>query len=61
MYIYEHMTSDPITISSEILLPEARLLLNEYDFRHLPVVDEKRRLIGIITDRDLVISVIAEG
>ena len=53
MYIYEHMTSDPITISSEILLPEARLLLNEYDFRHLPVVDEKRRLIGIITDRDL--------
>ncbi len=53
MYIYEHMTPDPITISSEILLPEARLLLNEYDFRHLPVVDEKRRLIGIITDRDL--------
>ena len=53
MYIYEHMTSDPITVSSEIFLPEARLLLNEYDFRHLPVVDEKRKLIGIITDRDL--------
>jgi len=53
MYIYEHMTPDPITISSEIFLPEARLLLNEYDFRHLPVVDENNRLIGIITDRDL--------
>ncbi len=53
MYIHEHMTSDPITISSEIFLPEARMLLNEYDFRHLPVVDGERKLIGIITDRDL--------
>jgi acetoin utilization protein AcuB len=53
MYIHEHMTPDPITISSEIFLPEARLMLNEYDFRHLPVVDGENRLIGIITDRDL--------
>jgi len=53
MYICEHMTPDPITISSEVFLPEARQLLNECYFRHLPVVDEKRRLIGIITDRDL--------
>jgi len=53
MYICEHMTPDPITISSEVFLPEARQLLNECYFRHLPVVDEKRRLVGIITDRDL--------
>lgn len=53
MYILEHMTPDPITVSSEIFLPEARLILNENDFRHLPVVDRDRKLIGIITDRDL--------
>ncbi len=53
MYICEHMTPDPITISSEVFLPEARRILNEYYFRHLPVVDSRRRLIGIITDRDL--------
>jgi len=53
MYIYEHMTPDPITISSDILLPEARQILNEYNFRHLPVIDEKNQIIGIITDRDL--------
>ena len=47
------MTPDPITISSETFLPEARQILNEYHFRHLPVVDGGRKLLGIITDRDL--------
>lgn len=53
MYISEHMTHDPLTISPETLLPEARQVLNEYYFRHLPVVDLERKLIGIISDRDL--------
>lgn len=53
MKISDYMTSDPITISSATLLPEARQILNEYRIRHLPVVDGNRRLIGIITDRDL--------
>jgi acetoin utilization protein AcuB len=53
MYILRHMTPDPITISPAMLLPEARALLNEYHFRHLPVVDEYGKLVGILTDRDL--------
>ena len=53
MYISRHMTSDPITVSPAMLLPEARALLNEYHFRHLPVVDEQGRLVGMLTDRDL--------
>ena len=53
MYISNYMTSDPITVAPELLLPEARRILNEYDIRHLPVVDEERRLIGIVSDRDL--------
>lgn len=36
-----------------MLLPEARTLLNDYHFRHLPVVDEKGFLVGMLTDRDL--------
>jgi len=47
------MTPDPITVSPAMLLPEARALLNEYHFRHLPVVDEHGKLVGILTDRDL--------
>ena len=53
MYISRHMTSDPITVSPAMLLPEARALLNDYHFRHLPVVDEQGKLVGMLTDRDL--------
>jgi len=53
MYISRHMTSDPITVSPDMLLPEARSLLNDYHFRHLPVVDRQGMLVGMLTDRDL--------
>lgn len=53
MYISEYMTSGPVTISSAVLLPEARRILNEYNIRHLPVVDGENRLVGIVSDRDL--------
>ena len=53
MLISRHMTSDPITVSATMLLPEARALLNEYHFRHLPVVDGEGLLVGMLTDRDL--------
>ena len=53
MYISRHMTSEPITVSPAMLLPEARTLLNEYHFRHLPVVNEQGELVGMLTDRDL--------
>jgi len=53
MYISEYMTSNPVTVGPKLPLPEARRILNEFHFRHLPVVDEENRLIGIITDRDL--------
>jgi acetoin utilization protein AcuB len=53
MYISRHMTTDPITVSPAMHLPEARALLNDYHFRHLPVVDEQGVLVGMLTDRDL--------
>ncbi len=53
MYISEYMTSDPITISSAVFLPEARRILNEFHIRHLPVVDRENKLVGIVSDRDL--------
>ncbi len=53
MYILRHMTPDPITVSPDMLLPEARALLNDFHFRHLPVVDGQGQLLGILTDRDL--------
>lgn len=53
MYIFEYMTRNPKTISPDTLLPEAKALMMEFKFRHLPVVDGDGLLIGIVTDRDL--------
>lgn len=53
MYISEYMTENPITISPETYLPEAREIMAQHTFRHLPVADENGILLGIITDRDI--------
>jgi len=53
MFIADYMTANPLTITADVLLPEARGLLDEHHFRHLPVVDKDNKLIGVVTDRDL--------
>ncbi|HEY7362851.1 MAG TPA: CBS domain-containing protein [Methylomirabilota bacterium] len=52
-WVREVMTKDPITIDPEAPLETAAAVMREREVRHLPVVDESGRLIGIITDRDL--------
>lgn len=47
------MTSSPVTIGPEKTIEEARKVLENYHFRHLPVVDEAGVLQGMVTDRDL--------
>ncbi len=53
MFIADYMTADPLTITADTLIPEARRLLDDNHFRHLPVVDEEKKLIGVVTDRDV--------
>lgn len=53
MFITRHMTRNPATVSPETTLPAVRKILEKGGFRHLPVVDEKNRLVGMLTDRDL--------
>ena len=53
MFITQHMTRNPVTVSPETLLPAVREILQSGKFRHLPVVDGKNHLMGIVTDRDL--------
>ncbi|MBU4235483.1 MAG: CBS domain-containing protein [Proteobacteria bacterium] len=53
MYISRYMIREPLTATPDMSLPEARRLLNENHFRHLPVVDGQGQLVGMITDRDL--------
>lgn len=53
MYITQHMTKDPYTVSAETSIAAAAGLLKDHNFRHLPVVDADGQLLGMVTDRDL--------
>ncbi|KFC23947.1 IMP dehydrogenase [Epilithonimonas lactis] len=47
------MISDPVTLSKDHTLAEAKALMAEYKISGLPVVDKNNYLIGIITNRDV--------
>ena len=53
MFVKSKMERNPVTISPEASFFEARKLIREEGVRHLPVVDEKGKLLGIVTDRDI--------
>ncbi|MDO5049867.1 MAG: IMP dehydrogenase [Actinomycetaceae bacterium] len=47
------MVTDPVTIGEEATIEELDELCGQYRVSGLPVVDEDRKLLGIITNRDL--------
>ncbi len=47
------MISDPVTLSKDYTLKEAKELMQSYKISGLPVVDKENKLIGIITNRDV--------
>jgi acetoin utilization protein AcuB len=53
MFVSETMATDLITVTADTTLATARELMQEKAIRHLPVVDNEGKLIGIITDRDM--------
>ena len=53
MFVSRSMSRKVITVEKETGLLKAKALMREHKIRHLPVVDRERRLVGIVTDRDL--------
>ena len=53
MLVKDRMTSNPITITLDTSFPEAFSILREHKIRHLPVVDKKGNLVGIVSRTDL--------
>ncbi len=47
------MILDPITILEDGTIADALMIMQEYKIGGIPVVDDKRKLIGIVTNRDL--------
>ena len=60
MKIKEIQTREPEVISPEAMICEAAQKMSEHDIGMLPVCDGER-LVGAITDRDLVIRGLAKG
>lgn len=53
MQVKEIMTTAPVTITKNTLLPDALELMQDNSIRRLLVVDEKGKLIDIVTKKDL--------
>lgn len=58
MLVQKHMSRNPITISPDAPVIDATRLMNSHSIGFLPVLDHGR-LIGTLTDRDIVIRCIA--
>lgn len=53
MFVRDRMTSPAITVTSDMPFQEALKTMQAHRFRRLPVVDKKGKLIGIVSERDL--------
>ena len=51
--VAEMMTPNPITLSRFNSLSDARKLMDEKSIRHIPIVDDEQKLIGLVTNRDI--------
>jgi CBS domain-containing protein len=52
--VRQWMTADPITASTETDVEEASRIMLENGFRHLPVVDDTGRVVGVVSLRRVV-------
>jgi CBS domain-containing protein len=59
MDVRDIMTRNPFSIEPETPLGTAIDVMVEHKIRHLPVVDERGGVVGIITDRDLRSAILA--
>ncbi|MBU0496310.1 MAG: CBS and ACT domain-containing protein [Chloroflexi bacterium] len=53
MLVKDRMTPKPTTITPDTTFPEAFRLMREKRVRHLPVVDEEGKLVGVVARTDL--------
>lgn len=51
--VHEYMTEDPVTVKAEDAVQKIAELMQPGAFRHLPVVSNDGKVVGMISDRDL--------
>ena len=53
MLVKERMTSPAMTVTADTSFQDALKLMRDQKFRRIPVVDQEGKLIGIVSERDL--------
>lgn len=53
MLVIERMTATPVTITGDLTVAQALEVIGKRNVHHLPVVNDRGTLVGIITERDL--------
>ena len=56
MYVKDHMTANPVTITADTPLSKALEIMGKNHFHRLPVVDEENHVVGIITEKDIFLT-----
>ncbi|MFN8446276.1 MAG: CBS domain-containing protein [Caldilineaceae bacterium] len=53
MLVQEYMSTPAVTIHTDTGVQEALRMMRTHRIRRIPVVDEEKRLVGIVSERDL--------
>ena len=61
MKVKDLMTSQPTVVRPEDMVSQAATLMKQEDCGAIPVVSKDGKLVGIVTDRDIVIRAVAAG
>src|SRR5215210_5599635 len=63
MKAHEIMSRNPTSVTPDTTLVDAARLMKDENIGVIPVVDslDSRRLIGVVTDRDIAVRAVAEG
>jgi acetoin utilization protein AcuB len=56
MIVGDRMSAHPVTISQNADYKEALALMQRHALHHVPVLDEARKLVGIVAERDLLLA-----
>ena len=63
MKVHDVMTKDPVSVTPGATIREAAQIMKRDKIGIVPVIDasESKRLVGIVTDRDIAIRIVADG
>ena len=61
MIVADLMTTFPETLGPDDTIQKAAKLMRDHDYGVIPILDADDSLVGIVTDRDIVVKAIASG